>query len=180
MIPHSITNMALKSFALVLAVIFFPWPCLAQHDSANSDTRIIKQSQNGLPPPSSSYIGAGTMSKSAQGLPPGSSNSLGNPLLPRVNMGANIRTPGDNLYQPKQNTTHFNPGLPPGRMGANVGIPGDNMRSDIHYYVPGQNKQTSQKLNQQGQRIYKPNNGGIATYSDQNYQTQQASSARRF
>ncbi len=61
-----------------------------------SNYRLINQSSNGLAQPSSSYIGPGTLSKTAQegaGYVP-----QANPGLPKVNRGAYIGTPGDNLY----------------------------------------------------------------------------------
>ncbi len=58
--------------------------------------RVINQSQIGLPNPSSSYIGSGTLSKSAQGAI--ETGAQANPNLPKVNVGGFIGTPGDNLY----------------------------------------------------------------------------------
>jgi hypothetical protein len=60
------------------------------------DSRIIIQSETGLTHPSSTYIGPGTISKSAQGLP--EAGAQANPGLPKVNAGGFIGTPGDNLY----------------------------------------------------------------------------------
>ena len=60
------------------------------------DSRIVIQSETGLSHPSSTYIGSGTLSKSAQGLPEGGAKA--NPGLPVVNHGSFIGTPGDNLY----------------------------------------------------------------------------------
>lgn len=105
---------------------------------------------------------------------------MANPTLPRVNMGANIRTPGDNLYQPRPSQTAKTPGLLPGSMGANVGTPGDNMRTDLNYYTPGQNQKTNQNPNQPPKVIYKSGSGGVATYADQGYDTSKGSNARRF
>lgn len=58
--------------------------------------RVINQSQIGLPNPSSTYIGVGTLSKSAQGAI--EIGAQANPNLPKVNAGGFIGTPGDNLY----------------------------------------------------------------------------------
>jgi hypothetical protein len=60
------------------------------------DSRIIIQSETGLVHPSSTYIGPGTISKSAQGIPEGGARA--NSGLPVVNHGGFIGTPGDNLY----------------------------------------------------------------------------------
>jgi hypothetical protein len=60
------------------------------------NSRVVQQDQTGLNRPSDTYIGSGTLSKSAQG-----AQQVGpqvNPGLPRVNHGAYIGTPGDNLY----------------------------------------------------------------------------------
>lgn len=57
------------------------------------DSRVINQSQTGLYMPSGTYIGSGTLSQSAQGKSAGVGGSL-----PSVNMGAHVRTPGDNIY----------------------------------------------------------------------------------
>jgi hypothetical protein len=59
-------------------------------------SRVINQSQIGLPNPSSTYIGSGTLSKSAQGAI--ETGAQANPNLPKVNVGGFIGTPGDNLY----------------------------------------------------------------------------------
>jgi hypothetical protein len=59
-------------------------------------SRVINQSQLGLPNPSSSYIGSGTLSKSAQGTV--ETGAQANPNLPKVNAGGFIGTPGDNMY----------------------------------------------------------------------------------
>jgi hypothetical protein len=67
-------------------------PCFGQE----SNVRVINQSSNGLAYPSSSYIGPGTLSKTAQqgaGYAP-----QNNPGLPKVNHGGYFGTPGDNLY----------------------------------------------------------------------------------
>jgi hypothetical protein len=55
--------------------------------------RVVQQNMTGLYNPSSTYIGAGTLSRSAQG----KASGVGG-LLPSVNMGSTVRTPGDNMY----------------------------------------------------------------------------------
>src|SRR5688572_3739700 len=85
------------AFALSLCMSV---PALAQYNYSYGNGRVVNQTTNGLANPSSSYIGPGTVSQSARGLP---AQPLGpsNPGLPNCNMGANVRTPGDNIYQPK-------------------------------------------------------------------------------
>jgi hypothetical protein len=102
-------------------------------------SRVVNSTQSGLVNPSGTYIGPGTMSQSAKGV-----YGMGvqtNPGLPRVNMGANVATPGDNMYgnNPTRvnsgnamNGGGSNPGLPSTRLGANVGTAGDAMRSDLN------------------------------------------------
>ena len=68
-------------------------PALAQYHYSYGDSRVVNQNQTGLYTPSGTYIGAGTMSKSAQGKGAGIGGAL-----PAVNMGAHVRTPGDNMY----------------------------------------------------------------------------------
>jgi|ERR1700733_6330988 hypothetical protein len=107
--------------------------CLAQE----SNQRTIFQSQTGLVRPSGTYIGPGTMSNSARGVY--ASGAQVNPSLPRVNLGANVATPGDNQYGPNPTqvrapapqNTGSNPNLPSARLGANIGMAGDNMRTDL-------------------------------------------------
>ncbi len=164
-------NACLSGILCALACV----PVLAQsYNYSYGNSRVI-QGGNGLAAPSSSYIGPGTMSQSARGSAPG--GAIANPNLPSVNMGANVRTPGDNMYRPKPE----NNGLPPGRLGANVGMPGDNMRSDMHYYVPGQNLRALQQ-NQYGQSqqqfYYKP--GGVATYAESGYGSSTEGQTRHF
>jgi hypothetical protein len=94
-------------------------------------------SQTGLVRPSGTYIGPGTVSNSARGIY--ASGAQVNPSLPRVNLGANVATPGDNQYSanptqvraPVQQSMGSNPNLPSARLGANIGMAGDNMRSDL-------------------------------------------------
>lgn len=68
-------------------------PALAQYHYNYGDSRVVNQNQTGLYTPSATYIGAGTMSRSAQGKGAGIGGAL-----PAVNMGAHVRTPGDNMY----------------------------------------------------------------------------------
>jgi hypothetical protein len=83
--------------AISCAVVVASAPAsLADYSYNYGGSRVVEQTEIGLPNPSGSYITNGTMSKSAQG-----SVNIGpqaNPGLPRVNHGAYIGTPGDNMY----------------------------------------------------------------------------------
>jgi hypothetical protein len=77
-----------------LACSCFQLPSFAQaYNESFGGSRVIYQNQTGLFNPSSTYIGAGTLSRSAQGKGAGIGGAL-----PAVNMGSHVRTPGDNLY----------------------------------------------------------------------------------
>ncbi len=177
------------SLAAAAAVVTMTCPTVSEAQGGTSggysyswgDSRIINGNQSGLTHPSGSYIGPGTMSQSAKGV-----YGLGaqtNPGLPRVNMGANVATPGDNMYG--QNPTRVNspppmqggsnPGLPATRLGANVGTAGDMIRSDLN--GPNQvQKQVfrpryigvgaSQVPPEQPQAPVRMAPGGVATYDD--------------
>lgn len=184
MVGGSMKNLA---FLLAALAVFACLPAGAQGTSYNysyGSSRVVNQNQTGLYHPSGTYIGPGTMSQSARGLPPGGPGSMSNPLLPRVNMGANVRTPGDNLYQPGslQYQQRQNTGLPPANMGANIGTPGDGMRSDLRYYQQGQQRFYPQPYQQQSSGIlYKPGSGGgVATYAEHTFNNQSGDGARRF
>lgn len=152
--------------ALLIAQACLP-PAHAQYHYDSGGSRVVQMNQTGLARPSGTYIGAGTMSQSARGLPPGGPGAIANPGLPAVNMGANIRTPGDNMYTQKPAQQRYNPGLPQAKYGANIGTPGDNMRSDMNYYQQGQQyRQAPQRQQPQGW-YYKPGTGGVATYAEQ-------------
>jgi hypothetical protein len=148
------------------------------------DSRVINSTQSGLVHPSGSYIGPGTMSQSAKGV-----YGLGaqtNPGLPRVNFGANIATPGDNMYgnNPTRvnsgnamNGGGSNPGLPSARLGANVGTAGDAMRSDLNgpaqvkreVFRPRYYAQNAPQIIQPQEPQMSPTRmapGGVATYDD--------------
>jgi len=187
----------MKAFALVsIALVFAGYlPAFGQGSSytySYGSSRVVNQNQTGLYQPAATQIGAGTMSQTARGLQPGGAGMMSNPLLPRVNMGANIRTPGDAMYQggggqpqyqqaPVQYQGPVNSGLPAAHMGANIGTAGDNMRSDLRrpqqpqqrrYYYPQQPQQ------QQSTGImYKPSSGGAATYAEN---TATGGGSRRF
>jgi hypothetical protein len=148
-------NLILAAALSLLAISFSTRANAQTYHYSWGGTRVVNQGQIGLSNPSGTYIGPGTMSKSAQG----AVAPVTNPNLPNVNMGAHIGRPGDNQYGPNRmfSDQPWQPmqvqqgqpiyqrpasnGLPPGRMGAHIGLPGDDMRSDLHPYTPGQNMQ---------------------------------------
>lgn len=148
-------------------------PVCAQHHYEYGGSRVVRQSQNGLATPSSTYIGTGTLSKTAQGIEPNS-----NPNLPQVNMGGAIKTPGDNIYRPKQSQQQY-----PQRYQQRRYMYMQPQQQQ-NYYVPGQNQQTYSE--------YKPDranfgygqqsSGGVASYGSYSGQQNQPSNngSRRF
>lgn len=162
------------AFNLLVLMGFNCLPVFAQHHYEYGNSRVVRQSQTGLANPSSTYIGSGTLSKTAQGIEPNS-----NPGLPSVNMGANIRTPGDNMYRPKQQYQQ-RPMQQGGRRYYYMQPP----QQQQNYYTPGQNQQTYNE--------YKPDRanfgyaqqgpGGVATYGGYNAQpnNQTSTGSRRF
>jgi len=148
-------------------------PVCAQHHYEYGGSRVVRQSQNGLSNPSSTYIGSGTLSKTAQGIEPNS-----NPSLPSVNYGGAIKTPGDNIYRPKepqqrsQRRYYQQPRynyMPP--------------QQRQNYYTPGQNQQTynEYKPDRSGFGYSQPGSGGLSTYGSYGQQQNQNSgSGRRF
>ncbi len=169
-------------------------------------SRVVNKSQDGLSNPSGTYIGTGTLSRSAQGQQAGvTGNDASNSGLPRVNMGAHIRTPGDNLYQKppaamppgpvKMQNVNGMQGVPQQRMvPANYGNQNvynnnnnQNYNQNQNVYYPGQNaQQNTNTYNQQPapKMIYKPSAGGAATYGEQatysDNESVQATSKRRY
>ena len=121
------------------------------------NSRVTTGNGTGLANPSSTYIGAGTMSKSAQGLPSGSGTGTSTGLPP-VNMGANIRTPGDNMYQPKQQVTY------PQRRVVNPYY--YQQQPPGNYYVPGQNSSSGSRSSYGSGYSSGYKSGGGASYSD--------------
>ncbi len=144
-------------------------PCLAQGYHSNyGGTRVVNQRQNGLQTPSATYIGAGTMSATARGENPNGAA----PGLPAVNMGANIRTPGDNVYKPGT--------IKHQKRGGYRQYPQGYQRQGQNYYVPGQNASSYQHqyrsdLGQSSQ----PRNNGTFTYGNNN-PTTNSSGIRQF
>lgn len=147
-------------------------PACAQHHYEYGGSRVVRQSQNGLSTPSSTYIGAGTLSKTAQGIEPNS-----NPNLPSVNYGGAIKTPGDNIYRPKepQQRSQRRYYQQPRYMY----MPQQQRQN---YYVPGQNQQTysEYKPDRSNFGYTQPGSGGLSTYGNYNQQPSQNSGGRRF
>ncbi len=184
----------MKAIVLVSALALASClPAIGQGTNYNysyGSSRVVNQNQTGLYRPNGTYIGPGTMSQTARGLPPGGSSSMSNPGLPRVNMGANIRTPGDAMYQggqvqyqqaPVTYQGGGNPRLPVSKLGANIGTPGDGMRSDLPRPQQPQPQRfyyrNPQPVQPQGAGIfYKTNSGGVATYAEHSA----SEGARRF
>lgn len=156
--------MKLPAFSLLILLGINCLPVSAQHHYEYGGSRVVRQSQNGLATPSSTYIGAGTLSKTAQGIEPNN-----NPNLPSVNYGGAIKTPGDNIYRPKEPQQQRYPQryqqrrymyMPP--------------QQQPNYYVPGQNQQVynEYKPDRSNFGYTQPNSGGLATYGG-NYGQQQ-------
>ena len=85
-------------FSLLGASVLTSSSVLAQYEYHYSygNSRVVQQDSIGLERPSGTYIGTGTLSKSAQGAL--QTGPLVNPGLPRVNAGSYVGTPGDNMY----------------------------------------------------------------------------------
>lgn len=91
-------NARILTLSLLTTLAIGP-SALAQGSNYNyrsGDSRVIIQSETGLANPSSTYIGAGTLSQSARGVI--NTGAQVNPGLPKVNRGGYLGTPGDNLY----------------------------------------------------------------------------------
>lgn len=159
-----------SAFALSLCLAI---PALAQYNYSYGSGRVVNQTTNGMPGPSSTYIGAGTMSRSAQGLP--AQPMTGSPGLPSCNMGANVRTPGDNIYQPKAIPKVNN--VPYFRQPQVMTQQQYAQQQGMHFYVPGQNSSRSggSRYSQQGNSNsnYSTNyTSGTATYAEHGYDGQ--------
>jgi hypothetical protein len=94
--------------ALILAVLLASQavPAFAQYHYSYGNARVTNQNQTGLYTPSATYIGSGTLSESAQGKRAGVGGAL-----PAVNMGAHVRTPGDNMYNGEGSDRMYNGAL---------------------------------------------------------------------
>lgn len=183
------THLIVPTIAIAIALLTLP----SQKANAQNYTyswgtsRVVQKSQDGLSNPSGTYIGSGTLSKSAQGQSAGISGNESNNGLPRVNMGAHVRTPGDNLYSKppaamppgpvKMQNINGMQGVQQQKMvPANYGNQNIYNNNNNYYnqnqqvYYPGQNaQQNTNTYNQQPapRMIYKPSSGGAATYGEQ-------------
>lgn len=176
-----------------LALALTTQPAQAQSYSYSWGTsRVVNKSQDGLSNPSGTYIGTGTLSKSAQGQNAGiTGDNSNNSGLPKVNLGAHIKTPGDGLYQKppaamppgpvKMQNINGMHGVQQKMVPANYGNQqyynnnnNNNYNPNQTVYYPGQNAQpNTNTYNQQPapRMIYKPNNSGAATYGEQSTYT---------
>lgn len=86
----------MKKVTLLIGLIFLSGlPVSAQgYHQSYGDSRVVQQNQTGLYNPSGTYLGAGTLSRSATGQAAGSRAGG----LPSTVWGASIRAPGDGLY----------------------------------------------------------------------------------
>ncbi len=165
--------MKLSAFSLLFLLGTNCLPVCAQHHYEYGGSRVVRQSQNGLANPSSTYIGSGTLSKTAQGIEP-----QGNPSLPSVNYGGAIKTPGDNIYQPKQPQQRY-----PQRYQQQRRYMYMPQQQQQNYYTPGQNQQTynEYKPDRSNFGYGQQNSGGVATYGSYGAQpTQNQGGSRRF
>ena len=90
-----------KTILLGLVILSGSLPVNAQgYHQSYGDSRVVNQSQTGLYTPSSSYLGAGTLSKSATGQNAG----IRAGGLPTTVWGGSIRAPGDGLYNGSDGT----------------------------------------------------------------------------
>jgi hypothetical protein len=90
----SISMKTISTFLSAMVLVGLSLPVNAQEYHRDfGGARVVQQNMTGLYNPSATYIGAGTLSRSAQGKGSGIGGSL-----PAVNMGSTVRTPGDNLY----------------------------------------------------------------------------------
>lgn len=167
-------------FGLLIAVLLATQtiPAQAQYHYSYGDSRVTNQHSTGLYTPSGSYIGAGTLSQSAQNKAAG----IGG-ILPSVNMGAHVRTPGDNMYD-GNGTDRMNNGaliyqdqkqaILSRKAAIIAGRRAQMMRQNRQYqqqqqqgyvYMPGSNGATASYANQPVTQI-QYNRSGSATYGD--------------
>lgn len=163
-------HMKIPAFSLIVLLGINCLPASAQHHYEYGGSRVVRQSQNGLSNPSSTYIGAGTLSKTAQGIEPN-----GNPNLPGVSYGGAIKTPGDNIYRPKEPQQQYRRQYQQRRY---MYMPPQQQQN---YYVPGQNQQTysEYKPDRSNFGYSQPGSGGVATYGNYNQQQNQNSGGNR-
>lgn len=167
----------MKNNALFLAALLSitALPAFAQqYHKSYGNTRVVQQNQTGLYTPSATYIGAGTMSRSAQGKSAGVGAAL-----PVVNMGSHVRTAGDNMYNDQGSMRASNGAFlyqdqymmeqNRKRQAAMAQqqrqqqmMMRNNPRPQGNLYVPGQNGAAT--VQSGGQTYYNP--GGTATYAE--------------
>ncbi len=172
---------------LLLAVLLATQalPVFAQYHYSYGDARVTNQNNVGLQDPSGSYIGSGTLSQSAQGKGAGVGG-----LLPSVNMGAHVRTPGDNMYN-GAGTDRMNNGALIYQDQKNVilsrkaailrrrqmqSMQQQQTQRTGYVYMPGSNGASASYASQPASQI-QINSNGNATYGD-NYKAK--SSTRNF
>lgn len=171
----------MKNTALILAAMLSitALPSFAQggpgsYHRSYGNSRVTQQNQTGLYTPSATYIGAGTLSRSAQGKSAGVGSAL-----PVVNMGSHVRTAGDNMYNDQGSMRASNGAFlyqdqymaqqaaaQRKAMQQQQRIQQQQMRNykppQGNYYVPGQNGAAT--VQSGGQTYYNP--GGTATYAE--------------
>ncbi|MBS1953741.1 MAG: hypothetical protein JST89_06145 [Cyanobacteria bacterium SZAS-4] len=114
---------------------------MSLHSEAR-DPRLLA-AENGLDSPSSTYIGAGTMSASAKGSDQNGQRPNAN--LPKVPWGATVGTPGDRTatggVSGNSASSAGRSTLPTSSWGASIGTAGDRIRSDLNpqYYQNNEN-----------------------------------------
>lgn len=159
-------SMKISAFSLLFLLSINCLPASAQHHYEYGGSRVVRQSQNGLATPSSTYIGSGTLSKTAQGIEPNN-----NPNLPSVNYGGAVKTPGDNIYRPKEPQQQYQRRYQQRRY--NYMPP----QQQPNYYVPGQNQQVYNEYKPDRTNFgYNQGSGGLSTYGGYNQQPQNQSS----
>ena len=130
--------------------------------------RVVIQSQTGLYHPSSTYIGPGTMSKSAQGYQEGGKQA--NPGLPVVNHGSFIGTPGDNLYSDNPIRSVEQKKAAPGQPMRVIYVQAPRQQQQVrerpgYNYVPGQNNGAAEYTGGADAPVQYDRNGA-ATYGE--------------
>jgi hypothetical protein len=147
---------------LILAVLLASQavaPAFAQYHYSYGNGRVTNQSQTGLYTPSATYIGSGTLSESAQGKRAGIGGAL-----PAVNMGAHVRTPGDNMYNGEGSDRMYNGAL----------IYQDQKQAILNRkqqilqsrYLQARRRQMEQQQVQQGTFYVPGSNGAGASYGN--------------
>lgn len=167
----------MKNSALLLATLLSitVLPSFAQgYHKSYGNSRVVQQNQTGLYTPSATYIGAGTLSRSAQGKCAGVGAAL-----PVVNMGSHVRTAGDNMYNDQGSMRATNGAFlyqdqymaeqarkKQAALAQQAKIMarqrGQVRQGGGNFYVPGQNGSATVQAG--GQTYYNP--GGMSTYAE--------------